>query len=166
MTSAIVAYAGAKRNVLPEAARPLALAAPLLLLLLFSFAVPIAMLMSRAVYEPTIANALPQTAAALRESSAAGVPDEAVFRAFAADLKDAQAAGTVYEFAKSLNARLSGVRSQVLRIARNAAQDPALNKDRMIQAAPLLGQAQTWSVVRAGTNRFTSFYLLNAFDLH
>lgn len=166
MTSAIVTHAQGKRVVLPEAARPLALAAPLLLLLLFSFVAPIAGLLSRAVYEPTIANALPQTAAALRESSAAGVPQEAVFGAFAEDLKKAQAAGAVYELAKSLNARLSGLRSQVLRIARNAAKDPALSKDRMIQTAPLLGQEQTWSVIRSGTDRFTSFYLLNAFDLH
>jgi putative spermidine/putrescine transport system permease protein len=166
MTSAIVAHAGGKRVVLPEAARPLALAAPLLLLLLFSFVAPIAGLLSRAVYEPTIANALPQTAAALRESSAAGVPEDAVFRAFADDLKNAQATGTVYELAKSLNARLSGLRSQVLRVARNATQDPTLSKDRMIQTASLLGQERTWSVIRAGTNRFTSFYLLNAFDRH
>jgi putative spermidine/putrescine transport system permease protein len=166
MTSAIVAQAQGRRVVLPEAARPLALAAPLLLLLLFSFVAPIAGLLSRAVYEPTIANALPQTATALSESSASGVPDEQAFRAFASDLKNAQAAGTVNELAKSLNARLSGVRSQVLRIARNAAQDPTLSKDRMIQTAPLLGQEQTWSVIRGGTNRLTSFYLLNAFDLH
>ena len=89
-----------------------------------------------------------------------------MFRAFAADLKNAQAAGAVYELAKSLNTRLSGLRSQVLRIARSAAQDPELSRDRMIQTAPLLGQEQTWSVIRGGTNRFTSFFLLNAFDLH
>ncbi|KJC57890.1 ABC transporter permease [Bradyrhizobium sp. LTSPM299] len=148
-----------------ESLRPLALAAPLLLLLLFSFGAPIIALLSRAVYEPTIANALPRTAEALRQDSSAGVPGEPVFLAWAADLKQAQAAGAVYEFAKALNTRLPGARSQVLRAARIAAQDQAAGKEAMIKAAPLLGEEQSWAAIRTGTNRFTSFYLLSAFDL-
>jgi putative spermidine/putrescine transport system permease protein len=162
--SSIALTRAERRSLLPEATRPLALAAPLLLLLLFSFAAPIAALLTRAIYEPTIANTLPETAAALKQSAASGVPDEPVFQAFANDLKAAQGAGTVYEFAKSLNARLPGSRSQVLRIARTA-QNQTFSKDQMMQIAPLLGQDGAWSVIRAGTNRFTSFYLLNAFDL-
>jgi len=145
--------------------RPLSLAAPLLLLLLFSFGAPIVALLSRAVYEPTIANALPHTIAALRQDSGAGVPGEPVFLALAADLKQAQAAGAVYEFAKALNTRLPGARSQVLRVARIATQDQATGKEAMIKAAPLLGEEQSWAAIRTGTNRFTSFYLLSAFDL-
>jgi putative spermidine/putrescine transport system permease protein len=148
-----------------ESLRPLALAAPLLLLLLFSFGAPIVALLSRAVYEPTIANALPRTVAALRQDSGAGVPGEPVFIALAADLKQAQAAGAVYEFAKALNTRLPGARSQVLRAARIATQDQAAGKEAMIKAAPLLGEEQSWAAIRTGTNRFTSFYLLSAFDL-
>ncbi|SED57744.1 putative spermidine/putrescine transport system permease protein [Rhizobiales bacterium GAS191] len=145
--------------------RPLALAAPLLLLLLFSFGTPIVALLSRAIYEPTLANTLLRTAAALQQERGEGVPGEPIFLALAADLKEAQAAGTVYEFAKSLNTRLPGARSQVLRTARNAAADQSASKDAMIQAAPLLGEERSWAAIRAGTNRFTSFFLLNAFDL-
>ena len=148
-----------------ETLRPLALAAPLLLLLFFSFGAPFVALLSRAVYEPTIANALPHTIAALRQDSSAGVPDEPVFLAFAADLREAQAAGAVYEFAKVLNTRLSGVRSQVLRAARYVVQDPAASKEGMIKAAPLLGEQQAWTAIRDGTHRFTTFFLLSAFDL-
>src|ERR1700722_11457282 len=148
-----------------ETLRPLALAAPLLLLLFFSFGAPIVALLSRAVYEPTIANALPHTIAALRQDSSAGVPDEPVFLAFAADLREAQAAGAVYEFAKVLNTRLSGARSQVLRAARYVVQGPAASKEGMIKAAPLLGEQQAWTAIRDGTHRFTTFFLLSAFDL-
>jgi putative spermidine/putrescine transport system permease protein len=148
-----------------EGLRPLALAAPLLLLLLFSFGAPIIALLSRAVYEPTIANALPRTIEALRQDSGAVLPGEPVFLALAADLKQAQAAGAVYEFAKALNTRLPGARSQVLRAARIATQDQAAGKEAMIKAAPLLGEEQGWAAIRTGTNRFTSFYLLSAFDL-
>jgi putative spermidine/putrescine transport system permease protein len=148
-----------------ESLRPLALAAPLLLLLLFSFGAPIVALLSRAVYEPTIANALPRAAEALRSDNGAGVPNESVFLALAADLKQAQVAGAVFEFAKSLNTRLPGARSQVLRAARLASQDQATSKEAMIKAAPLLGDAQSWTAIREGTNRFTSFFLLSAFDV-
>ncbi|MBV8105934.1 MAG: ABC transporter permease [Hyphomicrobiales bacterium] len=148
-----------------ESLRPFALATPLLLLLFFSFGAPIAALLSRAVYEPTIANALPRAIAALKQDSGAGVPDEPVFLAFAADLKEAQAQGSVQEFAKSLNTRLSGARSQVLRIARNAGQEQATSKEAMIKASPLLGEPRFWAAIREGANRFTSFFLLSAFDL-
>ncbi len=148
-----------------ESLRPLALAAPLLLLLLFSFLTPIASLLSRAVYEPTIANALPHTIAALRQDSSAGVPGEPVFVALAADLRQAQAAGTLYEFAKALNIRLPGARSQVLRAARYAAHDQTPNKAALIKAAPLLGEEQSWTAIRNNLGRFTSYFLLSAFDL-
>ncbi|MGY8661411.1 ABC transporter permease [Bradyrhizobium sp. UFLA05-109] len=148
-----------------DSLRPLALAAPLLLLLAFSFGAPIVLLLSRAVYEPTIANTLPHTIAALRTDSAAGVPAEPVFHAFAEDMKAAQAAGAIYEFAKTLNTRLPGARSQVLRVARLAGQDAAATREAMIKAAPLLGEDQGWAAIRSGTNRFTSFFLLSAFDL-
>jgi putative spermidine/putrescine transport system permease protein len=148
-----------------DSLRPFALATPLLLLLFFSFGAPIVALLSRAVYEPTIANTLPRTIPALGQDRGAGVPDEPVFLAFAADLKEAQAQGNVQEFAKSLNTRLSGARSQVLRIARNAGQDQTTSKEAMIKAAPLLGEPRFWAAIREGGNRFTSFFLLSAFDL-
>ncbi|WP_342358732.1 ABC transporter permease [Terrarubrum flagellatum] len=148
-----------------EGLRPLLLVAPLLLLLLLSFGLPIAALLSRAFYEPMIANALPRTSAALSSSSGAGVPDDQVFRALAADLAAAQAAERVYEFAKSFNVRLPGARSQMLRAARAAAQDSSINKEGLIRAAPLLGDERCWAAIRAGVNRFTTFFLLNAFDL-
>ena len=148
-----------------DSLRPLALAAPLLLLLFFSFGAPIVSLLSRAIYEPTIANALPLTEAALQNDKGSGVPDEPVFLAFAADMKAAQAAGAVQEFAKTLNARLPGARSQVLRIARAAGQDAVAGKEAMIKTAPLLGDEPFWTAVRAGKSGYTSFYLLSAFDL-
>jgi putative spermidine/putrescine transport system permease protein len=149
-----------------EGLRPLALAAPLLLLLFLSFGAPIVALLSRAIYEPTIANALPRTIEALRQDSGSGVPGDPAFAAFAADLREAQAAGAVYEFAKSFNTRLSGARSQILRAARLSSQDPSPGKEALIKAAPFLGDEQGWAAIRNGANRFTTFFLLSAFDLH
>jgi putative spermidine/putrescine transport system permease protein len=100
----------------------------------------------------------------LRQDSAA-VPGEAVFTALAADLRQAQAAGAVYEFAKVLNTRLPGARSQMLSLTRTVARDQAVSRDAMIKTAPLLGEERGWAAIRGGANRFTSFFLLSAFDL-
>src|SRR5215472_12938715 len=98
--------------------RALGLAAPLLALLLLSFGIPIVALLARAVYDPTIADALPRTAAALYEWGGGGIPDDAAFASLAEDLREDQASDRLYELAKSLNGRLPGSRSHVIRAAR------------------------------------------------
>src|ERR1700722_9260548 len=84
------------------------LAAPLLALLLFSFGIPIALLLARAVYDPSIADALPRTGEALRNWDGAGLPGDAAFAALVDDLKEKQAIGAAADLAKSLNVRLPG----------------------------------------------------------
>ncbi len=145
--------------------RALALAAPLLLLLLLSFGIPIAMLLARAVYDPTIADALPRTSEALRQWSGEGVPDDAAFASLAADLREDQASNRLYELAKSLNSRLPGARSHVLRAARSLADPATAAKTDLIKADPFWGERNTWSAVKLGTQRLTTFYLLSALDL-
>ncbi|RWO52663.1 ABC transporter permease [Mesorhizobium sp.] len=144
--------------------RSLALAAPLLVLLALSFGIPIVLLLSRAVYDPTIADALPQTSQALARWNGTGLPDDAAFLALAADLRSNQAKGTAYELAKSLNARLPGARSQVLKMVRQleAAERPPLE---VMKAVPFWSAPGTWPVIESGTHSVTSFYLLSALDL-
>jgi putative spermidine/putrescine transport system permease protein len=150
--------------------RALLLAAPLLVLLLLSFGIPIVLLLGRAVYDPTIADALPRTSETLRQWNGADVPDNAAFAALAADLREDQASNRLYELAKSLNSRLPGARGHVLRAARSlAGAGPAATTDQVavdqIKADPFWGERDTWSAVKLGTHRVTSFYLLSALDL-
>jgi putative spermidine/putrescine transport system permease protein len=145
--------------------RALALAAPLLVLLLLSFGVPIVMLLGRAVYDPTIAEALPRLSKALGPWTGEGVPDDAAFAAFAADLKEDQASNRLYELAKSLNSRLPGARSHVLRAARSLADPASTVKTDLIKADPFWSERDTWAAIKQGTRKLTSFYLLSALDL-
>ncbi|WP_192179542.1 ABC transporter permease [Mesorhizobium amorphae] len=157
--------AAIRRAEFGDRLRSLALAAPLLVLLALSFGIPIVLLLSRAVYDPTIANALPQTSQALSGWSGSGLPDDAAFLALAADLKDNQAKGTAYELAKSLNARLPGARSQVLKTVRQlegAGDKPPLE---VVKSVPFWSQPGTWPAIANGTHAVTSFYLLSALDL-
>jgi putative spermidine/putrescine transport system permease protein len=159
------ASAALRRADFGDRLRSLALAAPLLVLLALSFGIPIVLLLSRAVYDPTIANALPQTSQALSSWSGRGLPDDAAFTALAADLRDNQAKGTAYELAKSLNARLPGARSQVLKTVRQlegAGDKPPLE---VMKSVPFWSQPGTWPAIASGTHSLTSFYLLSALDL-
>ncbi|MBV8964476.1 MAG: ABC transporter permease, partial [Hyphomicrobiales bacterium] len=81
------------------------------------------------------------------------------------DLKQDQAKGSIFEFAKSLNSRLSGARSQVLKTARLLAGGAAFSKSELVAAVPFWGEKETWSTIRGGAHGFTSFYLLSALDL-
>jgi putative spermidine/putrescine transport system permease protein len=99
------------------------LVAPLLMLLLLSFCLPIALLLVRAVYDPTMHDALPRTTAALDASPGEGVPDDAVFAALGEDLLAAKQNDSLYSVAKDLNNLLPAARSHVLRTARELSPD-------------------------------------------
>jgi putative spermidine/putrescine transport system permease protein len=141
------------------------LAAPLLALLLFSFGIPIALLLARAVYDPSIADALPRTGEALRNWDGAGLPGDAAFAALVDDLKEKQAIGAAADLAKSLNVRLPGARSQVLRTARQLQGTDGQSALQIVKSAPFWSNPATWTAIEGGANRLTSFYLLSALDL-
>jgi len=157
--------AAIRRSQARERLRSFALATPLLALLLLSFGVPIAILLSRAVYDPTIANALPLTSAAMQSWSGSGIPDDKTLEALAADLKANQQRGNLAEFAKSLNARLPGARSQILKTARALDKEGIIDTVSIVKSVPFWTNPGTWATIERGRHALTSFYLLSAVDL-
>lgn len=145
--------------------RTLLLAMPLLVLLLLSFGIPIALLLARAVYDPSIADALPRTSEALRGWDGNGLPADPVFAALADDIRENQARGTAADLAKSLNTRMPGARSQVLRTARQLQRGDGQSPLEVVKSMPFWSEPATWKVVEAGSRKLTSFYLLSALDL-
>jgi putative spermidine/putrescine transport system permease protein len=142
------------------------LVAPLFVLLLLSFCLPIAALLIRAVHNPTMHDALPRTAAALDASPGQGVPEDAVFAAFVGDLLDAKRDDSLYSFAKDLNNLLPAARSHVLRTARGLSPDTRTTRDELIALDPFWNESETWYAIRTGVRPFTTNYLLSAVDLH
>ena len=139
------------------------LVAPLIILLMVSFCLPIAALLTRAVYDPTIADALPRTAAALSALPGHGVPDDVVFAAFGADLLADKPDNTVFLVAKTLNDLLPEARSHVCcSAARRLAPGDVLTREAMIAADPFWGDDNTWFIVRGAVRPFTASYLLPA----
>ncbi len=146
----------------------LLLVGPLLLLLLFSFCLPIAALLGRAIYDPTMADALPRTAAALQavpDSAREGVPPDPVFVALGEDLLAAKQDNSLYAIAKTLNSLLPAARSHVLRAGRHLQEGEPATRASMTEADPFWGEPDTWFAIRQGVHRFTSTYLLAAIDL-
>ncbi len=141
------------------------LVAPLFLLLLLSFCLPIASLLARAVYDPTMHDALPRTAAALAASPHQGEPDDAVAAALGEDLLSAKQNDSLYNLAKDLNNLVPAARSHVLRTARRLSPDKRLTRAELLALDPFWGDSQTWSAIRNGVHRFTTSYLLEAVDM-
>ena len=157
--------AAVRRTTRGQLVGAMLLVAPLFVLLLLSFCLPIAALLARAVYDPTMHDALPRTAAALDASPGQGVPDDAVFAAFGEDLQAAKQNDSLYNLAKDLNNLLPAARSHVLRTARGLAPDRPLTRAELTALDPFWGDSQTWSAIRNGVPSFTSGYLLAAIDL-
>jgi putative spermidine/putrescine transport system permease protein len=83
--------------------RAAVLVLPLLLFVIVTFATPVVLLLTRAVYDPSIANTLPQTVAALQNWDGKDVPDEAAYAALAQDFKKVAEDNTAAFVGKRMN---------------------------------------------------------------
>jgi putative spermidine/putrescine transport system permease protein len=146
--------------------RALALVLPLFLFILVSFVIPIGDLLRNAVFDPSIHDAMPLTAAALESWDGKDLPDEAAYAALAADLSAATKAKTIALVGKRLNYELSGIRSKILVSGRKAAQikQPPY-KDAMIAIDKIWGDRETWAVLKRSAKAYTGYYVLEALDL-
>jgi putative spermidine/putrescine transport system permease protein len=157
--------AAVRRTTRGQRVRAMLLVAPLFVLLLLSFCLPIAELLAHAVYDPTMHDALPRTAAALDTSPGQGVPDDIVFTALGDDLLAAKRNDSLYNLAKDLNNLLPAARSHVLRTARSLSPEKPLTRAELTSVDPFWGESETWFAIRGGVRPFTTSYLLAAIDL-
>jgi len=147
--------------------KALALIAPLFLFLLAVFLVPIAILLTRAVDNREVSAVLPKTTAALVDWKADSPPTAAVADALIADLR-ASPREAVAEVAKRLNYYQSGLRSLLLKTARDVnAADPSGGSaiDKLKEIDERWVDPATWSVIQRALPQQTDFYLLAAVDL-
>ena len=147
--------------------KALALVAPLFAFLLAVFLVPIAILLSRAVDNREVSAVLPRTSTTLAGWKADDAPTAAIADALVADLR-ASPREAVAEVAKRLNYYQSGLRSLMLKTARevNAADTAgSVGIERLKEIDERWGDPTTWSVIQHALPPRTDFYLLAALDL-
>jgi putative spermidine/putrescine transport system permease protein len=146
----------------------IALLAPLTGFLLVFFVLPLAWLLSLAVRDAEVPRALPRTLAALAAWAPAQPVPPAVFPALAQDLARAREAQTLADAARRLNYAVDGVRSAVMRAARDASAAPpgtAFDRAWFASVDTRLVEREFFAAVRAAGGPVSDFYLLAAVDL-
>lgn len=153
-------------------AMALALVAPLALFLLLIFVVPIGALLTRAVQNPEVADALPRTVAALKSWDRRTPPADAAYAALADDLTATQAGEAMGALARRLNTEISGFRSLVAKTARampladeqGHALAPAQTRARLVELDERWADTAYWQAIAKNSSRTSPFYLLAALD--
>jgi len=150
------------------ARRGLTLAAPLAGFLLVFFVVPIGWLLSLALREAEVPRALPRTLAALSGWQAEQPLPAPLFPAFGTDIAEARAASTLADAARRLNYEVGGVRSSLMRAAREmSAAAPGTVFDAAFFATvdPALASPAFFAAVQRARGPLSAYYLLASVDL-
>ena len=148
------------------------LTAPLLIMLLITFIVPILDMLFRSIDDPIVGRAVPRAAAALEDWDArAGLPSEEAYAAMVADLAALRRGGSdgkalIGRFATRLNFEQPGVRSVITKTARKA---PKLKegpyKDTLIKIHKKWGQPEIWAAIQRLSAPYTVVHFLASLDL-
>ena len=171
MTAAIVDAPALRRSLARVEARrrwgALLLTLPLLVFLLFTFLVPIAALLLRAVENPEVARALPRTGQALAGWDRTSAPPPAAFAALAADLAAIGESADAGALARRLNTEAPGARSLIMGTyrAQPIDGDAAQVREQMLALDPRWGELGYWQAIAKNASRWTPDYLLAALDL-
>lgn len=139
---------------------------PLLLFVVVTFAAPVIYLLSRAVYDPSVAQTLPTTLQALQNWDGKDLPDEATYAALVADFKKVAETNSAALVGKRLNYEISGVRSKVIAAANKATEMTAAPyKEQLIALDKMWGDRLIWAKIKQAGRSYTDFYLLRSLDL-
>src|SRR5262245_35026842 len=130
--------------------RAVGLVLPLFLFILISFVRPIVAMLQNAIDDPEyVGGELTQTMSALATWTGQDVPDETVFAALVADLKQAQKDKSAPLIGKRLNYVLSGIRSKIIVTARKADKlEAGPYKEAVIAIDPVWGQTDIWHALQ------------------
>lgn len=142
------------------------LALPLTAFILVTFIAPLGSMFMRSLYDPLVADIMPETVAALGRWDGTDLPPEQVFALAARELERAREDKTIGKLATRLNRDTSGLRSAVMRTGRGlkrGGEPPWSEALPAINAA--WGEPAIWQALARTGARVTPVYYLNAVDL-
>lgn len=145
-----------------------ALLLPLSGFLLVFFVAPLLWLLSLAMREAEVPRALPRTLAELQGWQAGQALPANLFNGLAQDLREARAASTLADAARRLNYEVNGVRSTLMRAARevsSAETGTVFGPDYFRAIDPALVSTDFFAAVQRARGPVSDYYLLAAFDL-
>ncbi len=144
------------------------LLAPLTGFLLVFFVAPLLWLMSLAVRETEVAHALPRTLEVLSAWQPGQALPAPLFPALAQDIVQARAESTLADAARRLNYEVNGVRSTLMRAARDVASAPAgttFDAEFFQAVDTTLTTPAFFAAVQRARGPVSSYYLLASVDL-
>ena len=146
--------------------RAVGLVLPLVAFIGLTFVAPLATMLSRSVYDPVVADALPETLRLLQAWDGAQPLPEPVFEAVARELSRAREARTLGRVAARINRVRGGLRTVITRTARRLrdAESPSW-RDTLVGVHAAWDDVQTWHAIRQAGQRFTDRHYLHALDL-
>ena len=146
--------------------RAAGLVAPLAAFVGLTFAVPVVLMLVRSVYDPTVADVMPETLAMLEEWDGRGAPGEPVYAAAAAELTRAADERTLGRVASRINRVQSGLRSVLVRTPRLLREAPdGPRREALLDIDPEWGDPATWHAIRTAGDALTVRHYLHAVDL-
>ncbi len=142
------------------------LIAPLLLIMLIFYFIPIGIMLYRSVDNSQMRKILPETTRALSRWTGQGLPDESAFAAVVADMKTAYPARTLASAGRRLNFDKVGFYSLLLKSGRKLKKigGPPY-KEKLIALDKKWGDPHYWTVMKRGLRNITLMYLMRAVDL-
>jgi putative spermidine/putrescine transport system permease protein len=157
--------AALRRNERGQRSAAFWLTMPLVLFLAVFFVWPIADMMWRSVYNPTLANILPRTSSAVLSWNGKGKPPTGAYSALPQDLMNAKSNGTLGRAATRLNVEMSGFRTMVMRAADKAEDLTAPYAPAFGAIDPRWGARETWINFRNAAEVYTIGFYLAALDM-
>ncbi len=145
--------------------RALSLVAPLFVVLLLNFILPIGLILHRSIQDPELRAVIPRTAALLHEWDGTHLPDPRTVSAFVQELTEARTSGTLSPLANRLNYDVNGFRTLLFRTARQlptVSASPSI--EQLVEIDARWGEREYWSVMKHAAGPYTTFYLLAAVD--
>ncbi|WAC25485.1 ABC transporter permease [Ancylobacter sp. SL191] len=147
-------------------ARSFSLVAPLLLFVLAVFALPIGLMLVRAVENTEVRESLPKTMLSLQAWDGQATPGEDVFAAFADDLTQTQKDRTTALVGKRINYEVPGARSRFLKAGRLIdAGGGGPWKEKFLATDAEWGSVEFWAIMKRAGATLTPYYLLTSVDL-
>ena len=143
----------------------LLLVAPLALLLVLGFVVPIGLAILKAFENPEIALALPRTTLALDGWDGTALPPEPAYAALIEDMRDARDNRAFGALTRRLNFESPGLRSTLSKTRSGAAGLAAPFAESLPALDPTWGEPALWQMLKLHSSPYTASYVLRALDL-
>ena len=137
---------------------------PLLAFLTVTFFLPIANMLDRSYDDRTLSDLLPRAAETLRSWNGKGRPPFSAIAALADDLARAEQQGTVGKIATRLNFERAGMRSLIIKTAREASKFEPPYAQAFNAVDLQWSDPEVWGVLRHASATRTSGYYIAAMD--